>query len=63
MSRKDYCAIAEAIRSTRAITDDGHGQTLAVDIVAERIADVMAKDNPRFDRERFYRACGANHGA
>jgi hypothetical protein len=26
--------------------------------IVEGIADVFAADNPRFDRARFYRACG-----
>lgn len=26
--------------------------------VAERLADRLAKDNPRFDRKRFLEACG-----
>ena len=30
----------------------------ALDDTCKAIADVFAADNPRFDRERFYTACG-----
>ena len=57
MTRKDYQAIAEAIKSTL------HDNVPAVDIaytIAANLADVFAADNPRFDRSRFLAACGIN---
>lgn len=55
MSKKDYEAIAKVLhgfqdtnRTVRAmLTRD----------VAERMADLFAADNPRFDRARFLHAC------
>jgi len=49
MSRKDYVAMAEGVRTlpdpkTRKQT-------------AEFLADICKKDNPRFDRQRFMTAC------
>jgi len=59
MSRKDYRAIAAALRTNRvepiAGWENVHLQWRG-DVLT--IADVLAKDNPRFDRERFYAACG-----
>ena len=43
MSRKNYIAVAAALKETHASE-----QTI------KAIADVFQKDNPRFDRERFF---------
>jgi len=50
MSRKHYRAFAQAVSCIDDIDDRK--------IVAKCIADVCAEDNPRFDRELFYAACG-----
>lgn len=60
MTRKDYIAIAAALHAVcRELYADadrkaGHAHVLYV----EAIADVMAADNSRFDRERFTAAAG-----
>lgn len=58
MSRKDYVALAEALKQAK----DKHREILGAGSVlkdaAERIADVLQSDNPRFDRGRFLTACG-----
>ena len=51
MTKKHY----EAIASILAIDT---GYTREVAIIAERLADYFASDNPRFDRVRFLTACG-----
>jgi len=67
MTRKDYVAIAAALNGgsivgapqTCGSADDfmrGAREQAANYIY--RIADVMAQDNPRFDRARFLQACG-----
>jgi hypothetical protein len=59
MTRKDYCAIAGAIN--RAQTHDeweGGDIPWAIWLTAEYVADALAADNPRFDRQRFMDACG-----
>jgi len=55
MTRKDYVLLAAAIASMPS-----HAPTLraATRSAALVIADALAKDNPRFDRERFLTACG-----
>ena len=61
MTRKDYIAIADAVRraepvamieSERPILRQAWART------ADRIADALANDNPRFDRGCFLKACG-----
>ena len=60
MSRKDYEAIAAAIREEydawAAEGDSGTAGTTALATAAENIADALAADNPRFDREKFLNA-------
>lgn len=56
MTRKDFIAIAEAVRDTR------HPSTPATnhicDTVARKLADRLAGTNERFNRSRFLAACG-----
>jgi hypothetical protein len=59
MTRKDYVAIAAAIKLARS-TNTKPGHQIAVSDVALLIAGVMADDNSRFDRARFLKACGIN---
>ena len=57
-SKKDYVAVAKAIRRN---TQECMEQCSIQDIpsrIAREVADHFAKDNARFDRERFLAACG-----
>jgi hypothetical protein len=57
VTRKDYEAIASCIRGER----EGWSQPeprIAVSRIARHLAEIMAADNPRFDRKRFLAACG-----
>jgi hypothetical protein len=56
MTRKDYIALAGAIRETRELVLSPVAVS-AVESVTQKIADALAADNGRFDRERFYAAC------
>ena len=66
MTRKDYYALAAAIDTAfhEAGADFGHnhhkrhGAQHGVFKAALCIADSLAKDNPRFDRDRFLDAAG-----
>lgn len=64
MTRKDYVALAEALREARVDIQckepAEHVSTLkdGVSYAADHIADALAADNPRFDRTRFLKACG-----
>ena len=53
MTRKDYVAIASAILYAKTKLTPTAAPSTVLLFVADKIADVMAKDNPRFDRERF----------
>jgi hypothetical protein len=61
MTKKDYQAIAGALygarqdHANRSQWEDEVRETIG-DVTA-RIADVLAADNPRFDRETFIAAC------
>lgn len=65
MSKKDYQAIARAIHGTRRNVVETETKHLAprelaewaIGNVASRVADVLAADNPRFDRGLFLEAC------
>lgn len=58
MTRKDYVALAKAISAVRKNSDAVDFQA-GVNQVTGAIAQVLAQDNPRFDRERFYKAVDA----
>lgn len=63
MTKKDYIAIAQEFANQHS--ENALNQALgsantpyrAVVRLANRVADVLAADNPRFDRERFLAAC------
>ena len=65
MTRKDYVAIAEAIAESRShwVSMDEKPVSKAdafragIESVRSEIARVLAADNSRFDRDRFYAAC------
>ncbi len=62
MTRKDYVAIAAAIKahtySSNAEINTRNAAEGTRQHIAEELADVMARENPRFDRARFLAACG-----
>lgn len=64
MTRKDYVTLAESIRTSRhmamkyAVGERQDEQLIATDRTAKHVADALQSDNPRFDRERFLKACG-----
>jgi len=57
MTRKDYILIAKAMKESRE-TEKKRNEPV-VDSAAHTLASYLACDNPRFDRQRFLRACGA----
>lgn len=58
MTRKDYVLIAAALRAARPPGTALLARCHQADCDALVIADRLAGDNPRFDRERFLKACG-----
>jgi len=59
MSRKDYVAVAKAVRKVWAYhVEWQHPQVSeAVRDLASELADVFQADNSRFDRAKFLDAC------
>lgn len=62
MSKKDYQAIARAIYEARKddALDHWDGDitgNIGVSVVVQAIAEVMQRDNSRFDRALFLEAC------
>lgn len=67
MTQKDYVQLAAAFKVTRpdmmyALGERGHDERAAQmtqwQADMEMVADVLAADNPRFNRVTFYNACG-----
>lgn len=67
MTRKDYVKIAAVLNETRGAPQGNGSESDAAlfqwtqDVAA--IAYLLAADNPRFDRARFYKACGMEDAA
>ena len=57
MSKKHYQALARALNSVRRFAPYSGGQEHMLSEVVREVADVLAADNPRFDRARFLEAC------
>lgn len=59
MTRKDYQLIAAVFqKANETLTGTGTDRETIIATIADDIADVLATDNPRFDRARFLKACG-----
>lgn len=72
MSRKDYNAIADILHDVMDETEYPEssevppeaalsytlGASLALRTVASRLSMLFARENPRFDRDKFLSACG-----
>ena len=59
MTRKDYVLIAEGFKNAfSAFTELSYSERWGMVKAARSVADTLAADNPRFDRERFLKACG-----
>ena len=63
MTRKDYIAIADALAQTtpyylgdKQETEQLREARAQWECTRKAIADVLAADNPRFSRQRFYAA-------
>jgi hypothetical protein len=56
MSKKDYIAIAAAIKaSARPATSETDA---SIAELSRRLSSIFAAENPRFDHARFLAACG-----
>jgi len=60
MTRKDYEKIAAVFADYKRYSENWNSafRMTAIREFAPRICDMLAQDNPRFDRARFLKACG-----
>lgn len=57
-TKQHYEAIADEVKTLVDLFEDNSGDIDAVQAFAERLATVFKNDNPRFDKQRFLKACG-----
>lgn len=57
MTKKDYVLIAGVMAKTLPLNPTAAG-TIALREFASRLSDELERENPRFDRDTFYDACG-----
>lgn len=63
MTRKDYVKLAAVVNESLAINPKidasfVRGWREGIEVLANKLADVLQADNERFDRARFLYACG-----
>ena len=62
LTKKDFKAVAEIVtrlHPAKSKTGDfNKGENFALKNVAIKLADYFTTQNPRFDRNRFMKACG-----
>ena len=59
MTRKDFELIALNIRTTRpAFADASFSERYRWDMLVRQMVEDLAMQNPRFDSQRFIKACG-----
>ena len=62
MTKKDYILISESIWRAGFIADKNKVKQAAREkmrrLITIDLASSLANDNPSFDREKFYKACG-----
>ena len=60
LSQKHYVGIANAIKKTKTehLPSYANPIEVAISTITIEIANFLASDNEKFDRELFYKACG-----
>ena len=58
MTKKDYELIAATLNRLRVDFDNGGDDTISLRLVAEELADSLARENVRFNEALFLTACG-----
>ena len=57
MTRRDYRAFAEILKTQRQFFKEGEDGLTVLDTVAVLMAQYLIQDNPRFNRDKFLNAC------
>lgn len=64
MSKKDYIKFAKMLAEEREFLQSRieeppyQSYNFEMGVIANKIADIFADDNPNFDNKRFLKACG-----
>jgi hypothetical protein len=58
MTKKDFVVIASTLDRLRLDFDMDGEDTISLRLVAEELADSLARTNDRFNRDTFLTACG-----
>lgn len=58
MTKKDYIKIAATLKENHPTVDNSMQALSVWNVIVLDFADMLAKDNPLFDRHRFLVACG-----
>lgn len=58
MTRKDHVTIARVLRDTGILASEPDQINEDRNSLAQAFADELVKENPRFNRDKFLRACG-----
>ena len=58
MTRKDYVRFAAMLKCVRFEGGTNTKDIYTLNLVCNRITDIFASDNSRFDRAKFLKACG-----
>lgn len=58
MTSKDYVTIARVLRDTGILAPEPDQINEDRNSLAQAFADELVKENPRFNRDKFLRACG-----
>jgi hypothetical protein len=65
LTKKHFAQVAEIIQENANMVgpneDFDHGASYAVKQVARELASLFAEQNPRFDKNRFFSACGIDN--
>lgn len=57
MTRKHYKKLAELMNEMQERAFWGGNSGIIVDDIIDSLCDILAEDNPRFDEDRFRKAC------
>ena len=58
MTKKDYELIAQVFADLESDFNNCGSDAVSLSIVVEELARALGKDNPRFDEDKFVKACG-----
>ena len=61
MTKKDYELIAGTLADLMADFNNSGSDEVSLSLVCEELSETLAKENPRFNRSTFLKACGVSN--